>query len=244
MTYMNIKTIRLNSGKFIGPSRMTNVALNSFARIIVLPAVLLAACATPKYRYHFDHYTARPAPAFQATTPAVSLTASEVSAIANEQTATTPEHGTASDPTATASIDRSTITTLNHAGYMTSGAISIASINTLPAHTSQHQNTAIHTVVHPEGERLSDQSIKSTGKELIRLLKQVRKETKYIRKGAVLPADQATQKLDNEVIVAIAFGAVGITLSLLGAISAAFWIIGVICLGIGVYFFVDWLSRR
>jgi hypothetical protein len=83
-------------------------------------------------------------------------------------------------------------------------------------------------------------------KQLVQALREFRRDlrTRSGKHYAAPPHDQATQKLDNEVITAIAFGAVGITLSLLGGISAAFWIAGVICLGVGVYFFIDWLQHR
>jgi hypothetical protein len=88
-------------------------------------------------------------------------------------------------------------------------------------------------------------------KQLKQAIKQFRKEIHALNgksKSVATPTstlnDHATQKLDNEVITAIVFGAVGITLSLLGGVSAAFWIVGVLCLGVGVYFFVDWLSKR
>ena len=85
---------------------------------------------------------------------------------------------------------------------------------------------------------------KDDKKQLVQALREFRREMRTSKQHSATPHDQATQKLDKEVIAAIAFGAVGITLSLLGGISAAFWIAGVICLGVGVYFFIDWLQHR
>jgi hypothetical protein len=176
-------------------------------RFIPLIAVVLMACAAPKYQYSFDHYTV----------------GTKSDAVAIKENATqSPLLVKTEDLTVSASP-------LTH---MTPDAPM--------ANASNNKRRQIESGKKPVSISREDR------KQLARALKEFRRDLRA-RSGkhyAAPPHDQATQKLDTEVITAIAFGAVGITLSLLGGISAAFWIAGVICLGVGVYFFIDWLQHR
>ena len=50
--------------------------------------------------------------------------------------------------------------------------------------------------------------------------------------------------MDNDLKLAIIFGAVGLTLTLFGGINEAFWILGVISIVVGVVFLIKWLVRQ
>ena len=78
--------------------------------------------------------------------------------------------------------------------------------------------------------------------------KELKNEIKNYTK--VLTADdhgasvKATKQLDDELKLAIIFGAIGITLTVLGGISTVFWVLGVVGLAIGLVFFIRWISRQ
>lgn len=183
-------------------------------RFIPFIAILLASCASPRYSYYFDHYS---------TTAGTDATSSVRSNSQNSPLILEPLQLSASTGSETPAITRSP--------------------NEIQKQTRYDLNTQGRG--HANHEQL-----KHSRKQIIQAVKQFRKElraTNNLSKSRASSSplnDQATQKLDNEVIIAIAFGAVGITLSLLGGVSAGFWIAGVLCLGVGIYFFVDWLSKR
>jgi hypothetical protein len=53
-----------------------------------------------------------------------------------------------------------------------------------------------------------------------------------------------TKALDTDLKLAIIFGAIGITFSILGGINTAFWVIGVIALIVGLVFFIRWIVNQ
>lgn len=220
---------------------------------LAFPALLLASCATPKYHYHFDYYTLKPEPAFKGNATAMASKGSPrtYAPYPSADRTIAPEYLTASsERTETQLLTASTSPTFSSGipadianGYPATQSAGSESIATNSVTTGSIATTSF---TH---EKPATPLQHLNRKELVRALRQLRKESRLREyepsvNNAVLPAGQAAQKLDAEVIVAIAFGAVGITLSLLGAISAAFWIAGVLCLGIGIFFFVDWLSKR
>ena len=54
----------------------------------------------------------------------------------------------------------------------------------------------------------------------------------------------ATKQLDDDLKLAIIFGAIGITFAILGGINTVFWVIGVIGLIVGLVFFIRWISTQ
>lgn len=67
---------------------------------------------------------------------------------------------------------------------------------------------------------------------------------KAVKKGDAVERAEATAAMDNDLKLAIIFGAVGLTLTLFGAINEAFWILGVISIVVGVVFLIKWLVRQ
>jgi hypothetical protein len=73
--------------------------------------------------------------------------------------------------------------------------------------------------------------------------KEMKAYAKALKKGEGVKAESATM-MDNDLKLAIIFGAVGLTLTLFGGISEAFWILGVIAIVVGVVFLIKWLVRQ
>ena len=78
-------------------------------------------------------------------------------------------------------------------------------------------------------------------KELRSEIKNYAKKLKSGDEGASIAA---TNELDDELKLAIIFGAIGITLTVLGGINTVFWVLGVVGLVIGLVFFIRWISRQ
>lgn len=78
-------------------------------------------------------------------------------------------------------------------------------------------------------------------KELKKEIKNYAKELKAGDQGARVTA---AKELDDELKLAIIFGAIGITLTVLGGINTIFWVLGVIGLIIGLVFFIRWISTQ
>ena len=77
--------------------------------------------------------------------------------------------------------------------------------------------------------------------ELRDYVKSHAKERKAIDEVASV---NATKQLDDDLKLAIIFGAIGITFAILGGINTVFWVIGVIGLIVGLVFFIRWISTQ
>lgn len=214
--------------------------MNKMAKFMsAVAALLLCACAVPKQRYYFDYYSDNQIGAKHQLPPSPSESepaGKSSPELTNRSTQSSSNNSIVAPlavvPTelfASAEPVKAGQVKHNDPMRLNSSESGISSLN-------QHRETVVN--------QNKNSGNKSDNRKLIRSIKELRKELKR-RTSTADPANvEATQKLDQEVIVAIAFGAVGITLSLLGGISAGFWIAGVLCLGAGVFFFVDWLRKR
>lgn len=79
-------------------------------------------------------------------------------------------------------------------------------------------------------------------RELIRDLKQTIRQTKKNSQLDVAPDE--IHAMDQDLKMAIIFGAVGLTLSLFTGINAVFGVLGIIAIVVGVVFLVRWLIRQ
>jgi hypothetical protein len=68
--------------------------------------------------------------------------------------------------------------------------------------------------------------------------------SKALRSGDEGARVEATKQLDDDLKLAIIFGAIGVTLAILGGINTVFWVLGVIGLVVGLVFFIHWISRQ
>ncbi len=73
---------------------------------------------------------------------------------------------------------------------------------------------------------------------------QIKSYSKSLKDGDGVKASSEMQQMDNDLKLAIIFGAVGLTLTLFGGINEAFWILGVISIVVGVVFLIKWLVRQ
>jgi len=116
--------------------------------------------------------------------------------------------------------------------------------------------SASHVVVVSEKKISSTSSLKekadrykslskSERRDFIKeMKKEIKNRAKEFRSGDQGANVTATKELDDELKLAIIFGAIGITLTVLGGINTVFWVLGVIGLIIGLVFFIRWISRQ
>ena len=162
-------------------------------RFIPFIAILLAACATPRQSYYFDHYSVTSGP----------------------DAASAAQHKPLAPPL------------MVESQYLSASTGSVVPMLAPSQEELQKQSRYGHKT-QSRGQATSEQ-LRQGRKQIIQAVKQFRKElraTNRLSKSASKASsplnDQATQKLDKEVTIAIVFGAVGITLSLLGGVSTAF----------------------
>ena len=170
--------------------------------LLILP-ILIVACSTPKYTYHFDHYDYN--------------SGRKKNLVASETRVATTE------PEFTASTEKVIV------------AEKEAPKNTVAVPTEQMDAKAKYNT-------LSREEKKSLRKELKSELKKFKKASKEENVDANGP--QVTNEMDRDLRLAIIFGAVGLVLSLLSGISAAFWVLAVIAIVVGVVFLIRWLMKQ
>lgn len=187
--------------------------------------LLLAACSSPKYAYHFDHYDYNSGrkQTVVAQTPAETI----------PQPATT--NTTAVNPGSPLAVGAESL--VASAGQPVAIASpSEPSINETPARAEDPR-----TVLAKKYSSLS----KTEKKEFRQAAKkQLKAYMKAKKAGDTVAAGEAINALDYDLKMAIIFGAVGLTLTLFGGVSEAFWILGVIAIVVGVVFLVKWLVRQ
>jgi len=92
-------------------------------------------------------------------------------------------------------------------------------------------------------EKKYSEMTKSEKKEFRKALKvEIKKYAKAKKSGVESVAD--TKVMDYNLKMAIIFGAVALTLSFFGGVNSVFWVASVICLVVGVVFFVKWIAEQ
>jgi hypothetical protein len=72
----------------------------------------------------------------------------------------------------------------------------------------------------------------------------IKNHSKKLKAVDEVASVNATKQLDDDLKLAIIFGAIGITFAILGGINTVFWVIGVIGLIVGLVFFIRWISTQ
>jgi hypothetical protein len=81
-------------------------------------------------------------------------------------------------------------------------------------------------------------------KEFRKELKAEIKKYAKAKKSGDIKTIEATKAMDYNLKMAIIFGAVALTLSFFGGVNSVFWVASVICLVVGVVFFVKWIAEQ
>jgi hypothetical protein len=72
---------------------------------------------------------------------------------------------------------------------------------------------------------------------------EIKKYIKAKKEGDVKSVNE-TKAMDYNLKMAIIFGAVALTLSFFGGVNTVFWVVSVVCLVIGVVFFIKWIAEQ
>ena len=168
-------------------------------------AIVFAACSSPRYTYHFDHYDYE----------------------SGRRKDISMQQGPAGEsPVLLAEHDY--VASQADAAPAGPGDVVISS-----ASPESHHSRNYKAMTSAERKNFRKE-IKS----------QVRQYAKAIKSGQATASVSATSELDDELKLAIIFGAVGITLTVLGGINTIFWVLGVAGLVIGLVFFIRWIQTQ
>jgi hypothetical protein len=110
-----------------------------------------------------------------------------------------------------------------------------------PAAAEAESLNAARSHVSTGYKKMTKAERKAFRKEIKTRIKEYAGEVKSGKAGANVAA---TKELDNELKLAIIFGAVGITLTVLGGINTIFWVLGIVGLVIGLVFFIRWIQTQ
>ena len=100
-----------------------------------------------------------------------------------------------------------------------------------------------------ENKQASGRTVKDLSRAEVKRLRgdlknYIKEHSKKLKSGDEVANVNATKQLDNDLKLAIIFGAIGITFAILGGINTVFWVIGVVGLIVGLVFFIRWISTQ
>lgn len=200
--------------------------------LLVAAILIVTACSSPRYTYNFDYYDYNSGRKHQAKTAQ-------------------PENENQEHPLM---LEERTLVASAAPIVLTEEDIPIEKTAAKPAKESKPSTAALAEARKAEvaakenaallAKRYKELS-KSQRKEFKQeLKKQFKRYMNAKRTGDTVAANNATSTMDQDLKMAIIFGAVGLTLTLFGGINEAFWILGVIAIVVGVVFLVKWLVRQ
>ena len=182
--------------------------------LLPLAALLMAACSSPKYAYHFDKYDYNTG---RGEKPG-EVTERVPKGLPDDKVNTDSPLKVDSEMLYASVDDKSPVVT--PPAYVHEAAVA----GEAPAKS------------YKDMSRAERKEFRKEAKALIKAYIQAKKS------GDEVKATEAVMAMDQDLKMAAIFGAVGIVALIIG--GDVFWIIGGIALIIGVVFFVLWLSRQ
>ena len=187
--------------------------------LVIVSALLLAACATPKYSYNFDYHDYNSG---RKAKEAEKVVVADVSS-----PAPLPEPlEVIAEP-----INESPLILTNNPVASSNSRISDADV---PAVVMDHKAFE---------KKYADMS-RSERKEFKKALKsEIKNLVKKDKTDNGASVDEA-KAMDNDLKMALIFGAVALTLSFFGGVNSIFWILSVVSLVVAVVFFIKWIAEQ
>jgi glycerol-3-phosphate O-acyltransferase len=201
--------------------------------LLVAAILIVTACSSPRYTYNFDYYDYNSGRKHQHAKAAQSKTETEEHPLTLEERTLV---ASAAPIVLTEEDIPAEKTAAKHAKVSKASKAAIA--ETKNAEAAAKENAALLAKRYKELSKSQRKEFKAE------LKKQFKRYMKAKRTGDTVAANNATSNMDQDLKMAIIFGAVGLTLTLFGGINEAFWILGVIAIVVGVVFLVKWLVRQ
>lgn len=201
--------------------------------LLVAAILIVTACSSPRYTYNFDYYDYNSGRKHHHAKAAPSKSETEEHPLALEERTLVASAA----PIVLTEEDIPTAGTASNPAKVTKPS-KAALAETKKAEAVAKENAALLARRYKELSKSQRKEFKAE------LKKQFKRYMKAKRTGDTVAANNATSNMDQDLKMAIIFGAVGLTLTLFGGINEAFWILGVIAIVVGVVFLVKWLVRQ
>jgi hypothetical protein len=124
------------------------------------------------------------------------------------------------------------------------GEVLVADASVTPSVLKESASPAVSVEKAPIIKKYSDMDKAEKKAFRAEVKKEFKTYVNSVKKGDTVKSETATKVMDNDLKLAIIFGAVGLTLTLFGGINEAFWVVGVISIVVGVVFLIKWLVRQ
>jgi hypothetical protein len=184
--------------------------------LLPLTAIIMAACSSPKYTYHFDEFDYNSGKGKHVSTSTVN----DGEALSEDVRATMNPLDVDNE-TLVASVDNKNVMLPRSSDNRT---------------VASNDKSLSSSKTYKEMSKAERRSFRKEAKSLIRTYIKAKKA------GDEVKAAEAVKAMDQDLKMAAIFGAVGIVALIIG--GDVFWVIGGIAMIIGVVFFVLWLTRQ
>lgn len=178
--------------------------------------LMMAACSTPKYTYHFDR--------FDYNSGKKKTTSIETSAMATTSNQEIP------------SLEIEPVGDVSPLVIDKKALVASADVTTPapPQTTRLEEFKQQYSEMSKRERRAFRKSLKAEVKAFVK------------NKGKIDNGDTVgkTKQMDSDLRLAIIFGAIALTLSFFGGVNSVFWVVSVVSLVIAVVFFIKWLVRQ
>ena len=187
--------------------------------LVIVFALMLAACATPKYSYNFDYYNYNSGKKAKASEKVV------VAGVSRPESVPEPLEVSEED------IIESPLIHVDEPVASSDNGVSDADV-TVPV-----MDKIAFEKKYSEMSKSERKGFKKALKSEIRNLVNSNKDDN----GASVDEAKA---MDHDLKMALIFGAVALTLSFFGGVNSIFWILSVVSLVVAVVFFIKWIAEQ
>jgi len=187
--------------------------------LLFISALLIAACSSPKYTYHFDTYDYNSGKKKAPVQVDETLLAAELPAPQTSPLMLDPATATANASGAVKPVEPAAVISAEDRALLESKMSDLAR----------------------EYKAMSKSEKREFRKEL---KKEVKNAIKAKKSGEEITSVTAAKQMDQDLKMALIFAIVAIILSALGGVNSIFWILGVVAWVVALVFLIKWIAEQ